>query len=119
MTNGVYVHRHAYRLFHARDRVQLHEAGRVDDVGARVAVGDQAGDRVVEVASVTQVVLRAGGEHERPAGGLGGGRDTLGGDADVLDPAGDRVVVLDRAAGGAGLLEEPNRLGDAARLVRV
>ena len=95
-------------------------AGRVEAVGACVAVGDEAGDRVVEVVDAVEVVLRAPGEHDRlveGVRGLGGLGDALGGEPDVVDPPRDRVPVLDRAAGGARVAEQAHRLGDAARVV--
>ena len=49
-------------------------------------------------------------------GRRGGGRDPLGGRCDRVDPAGCGVVVLDRAAGGAGRGQQPHRLGDAGRV---
>ena len=68
-----------------------------------------------------EVVLGTAGEHERRvegARGLGGLGDPLDREPDVVDPAGDGVPVLDRAARGARLAEEADGLGDAAGVVR-
>ncbi len=68
------------------------------------------------------MVLGAGGQHHRlgeRVGGLRRDRHPLGGDADLVDPAGRGVVVLDRAAGRAGVGEKADRLRDTARFIRV
>ena len=77
------------------------EPRRVDAVGAGVPVGDEPGDRVVEVVDAVEVVLRAARQYERRVerpGRLGGLGDALDGESDILDPPRDRVPVLDRAA---------------------
>ena len=51
------------------------QARRVQDVGAGLLEGPQAGDRVVEIAAVVDVVLRARGQHQVHGTGVrGGGR---------------------------------------------
>ena len=89
----------------ARDLLERRRRpGAYTAVGAGVAVGDQAGDRVVEVVDAADVVLAPAGEHHRvgePVRRLGGLGDPLRGEPDVVDPVGRRVVVLDREAGRA------------------
>ena len=60
-----HVHGHADRLDDRLDLVDVREAWRVDAVGAGVAIGDQPGDRVVEVVHAADVVLGAAREHHR------------------------------------------------------
>ena len=113
---------HADRVDHRRDLLRRREPGRIDAVGAGVAVGDEARDRVVEVVDAVEVVLRAAREHEWRIEGSGRRRglgDALGREPDVLDLAGDGVPVLDRAARCARLAESADGLGDAAGVVRV
>ena len=98
---------------------ELGQSRRIDDVRSGVAVRDQAGDRVVEVAGGIQVVLGSGSQHESSARRLGRDPDPLRRGAGVVDPPGLRVVVLDRAAGRARIGEHPNGLGDAAGVVGV
>ena len=101
-----------------RDLLEVGEARRVDDVGAGIAVGDQPGDRVVEIVDAADVVLRASGQHQRLvlfARRLRRFRDALGRGCDVVHAARVRVVVLDREARGSGLGEQFDRPGDAAR----
>ena len=102
----------------ARISSDAREAGGIERVSARGLVGLEAGDRVVQIGIAADVVLGAADEHERepePAGGLRGGGDPLGGMAGVVEPAG-RVVVLDRAAHGAGLGDPDDRLRGVLRL---
>src|SRR5581483_10858529 len=105
---------------HAADLVEVGEAGSVEALRARVAVGDEPLDRRVQVVDAADVVLAPPGQQDaRLAGGLRGLRDPRGGDLDRVHAAGGRVVVLDRAPGGSGAGEQPHRLGDAAGVVRV
>ena len=87
---------------------------RVHHVRAGVPVGDQPGDRVVEIVDAADVVLAAAGEHHRVGQamrGLCGHGDLLGGDPDVVDAVGCRVVVLDREARRPGVGEQRHGLG--------
>src|SRR5581483_11754367 len=104
---------------HRSDVVAADEAGGVQAVGAGFAVGDQPGDRVVQVVHAVEQVLGPGGEHHRVAlvRRVGGRRNPLGGPLERVDRAGGGVVVLDRAAGGAGIAQQPHRLGDAGQVV--
>ena len=96
------------------DLVAVAQAGGVEHVGARALVCLEAGDRVVEVAPATDVVLRPRGEREREADScrrLGRGGDALSRVRRVVDLAGIRVPVLDRSAHRAGLRRAGDRRG--------
>ena len=73
---------------HAPDLLEVGEPGCVQAVGARIAVGDEPRDRVVEIVDAADVVLGAAGQHDpelvRGAGGLG---DARRGDADSSIPS--------------------------------
>ena len=113
---------HVHRRVHGRDdRRDVGgggQAGGVDAVGPGRPVGDEPGDGVVQVVAAVEVVLGPCGEHHRIAlvGRRGGGRDPLGGRCDRVDPPGRGVVVLDRAAGGAGAGQQAHGLGDSGRI---
>ena len=88
----------------AADVVDGDDPRRVQHIGACLLVPLQPSDRVGEVVDAVQVVLGARGEHEVLAAvrGLGRGRDSLGGEIDVVDRlAGVAGEVLDRASGEA------------------
>ena len=70
----------------AADVLDPRQAGRVEHVGAGLAVGAQAGDRVVEVVAAVEVVLGARGEDEVDAAGV----RRLGGRGDPLHRRRDR-----------------------------
>ena len=94
----------------------LGQAGRVQHVGTGVAVGDEAGDRVVEVGDAVEEVLRPCREHE-----VGGRRScrrhSFGRSLDRTDRVGAWVVVLDREAGRVGGVEQRDGLDHAVHVV--
>ena len=93
------------RVADGADLLGLDDQRRVQHVGAGALVGLQAGDRVVEVGVLAEVVLGARREREREADlrrGLGGRGDPLGRVLDVVDAV-LGVPVLDRAAHRARL----------------
>ena len=66
--------------FHDRaDLARVHEAGRVEHVRAGRLVGEEAGDRVVEVVDAVDVVLGAPGDDQILTGGLDRRRHPRGG----------------------------------------
>ena len=100
------------------DVAEVDQARRVDDLRPGVAEGDESGDRLVEVGAAVEEALGAGGEHE--AGRccrISSGGDACDGDVEGVDGLLRRVVVLERAAGDTGVGKEPNRLGNAGRVV--
>jgi hypothetical protein len=118
------VDRPADRAHHRTDVLEAGEAGGVEHVGARGLERLEPRDRVGEVVPAVQVVLGAGGEHERRpgrAGGLRGRLDAGGGDVERVDGrVGPARRVLDRAAGEArrggeadGLRDRLGRVGEA------
>ena len=100
------------------DVLQAGQPGRVDDVRAGGGVGLEAGDGVVEVGMAVEVVLGPSRQHEAARPGRGDGRrHPLGGHVDREDGLGRRVVVLQRAAGRAGLADQLDGAGDPAGVV--
>src|SRR5439155_10607983 len=98
-----------------RDRLQ---PGRVEDIGTRRLERPETSDRVLEIGVPTDVVLRPRGEHERKRespGRLDRGGDPLDRVVEVVE-TGVLVVVLDRAADGAGLGDPRDRQRGALRL---
>ena len=57
---GEHVDRYADRLDDGADLPEIGEAGGVDDIGTCVAVGDQAGDGVVQIGGAVEVALGRG-----------------------------------------------------------
>src|SRR4051812_39308088 len=94
------VHGQGRRLADRPDLVHGAQSGRVEDVRAGLLVGLQPRDRVVEIRVAADVVLRAGGQHEREAecaSGLRRCRDAFRRMVAVIQLS-RRVVILDRAA---------------------
>ena len=100
---------------------ELFRPGREQHVGARLLVGLQPRDRVGQIVTPADVVLRASGEHQpdRPrVCDLDGGRDPLAGEVEVVDPIIIAArVVLHRAPSQARLHREPDRLRHAGGVV--
>ena len=101
---------------------EVGQAGRVEDVRARIAVRGEALDRVVEVVDAADVVFGAAGEDERlalRARGLRGFRDTLCRRGDFVHSPRLGVEVLDRETGGSGVRQQLDRAGHASGITRV
>src|SRR5439155_6846988 len=90
-------------------------------VGPGFLEGLQTPDRVVEIGSAVEEILRARGEHEcewSRASRLRGGGDALGRVAERVDRLrGIAGCVLDRAAGEARLRGAPDRLRGGFRRI--
>jgi len=110
------------RRFHFLDQVSnlagVHEARRVEDVRARVAIGAQPTDRVLKIVDAIQVVLGARSEDD-PVGARSccGGGDAIDRYVERIDAAASRVVILDRATRGTGLRDQLHSGGDAGRVI--
>ena len=100
------------------DLIGVDQSRGVHDFGPRIPIRTEPGDGVVEVAEAVEGVLGPGGQDQaalpRP---FGGGGHPFGRHLDRIDRLGDRVVVLDRTPGGAGVAQEPNGFGNTGQVI--
>ncbi len=96
----------------------IDQPGRIQDIGARVAIRDEPLDRVGQIVDAVQVILGAGGQHQAMLPGrFDCRRYALGGDVDGIDRSSGGVVVLDRTARRPGFREQLHGPGDATRVI--
>ena len=90
------VHRLSDRATHRAHLLQGGQAGRVEHVGTGVFEGAKPSDRVVQIVSTADVILRASGQRKREgkrASSLDSRADALDRELEIVDPA--SAVVLD------------------------